>query len=263
MLKRFSKQIQSKQSFRLYGRHKTSRLVTRADTRQEGHVLLLLKTIYVTLQAEQKWRDHISSWMERNGYAAVNSENTIFMKHSGSEYIIHGLFVDDMMHFYSCDEIKDKFMELYSKDFEITGGSQMKTFLGMQVEQTARSIKIHFDHYIKAVMVEYAEYIRKAIQPKKKFQSLRMSFSSQKTPLIFRISANRISIALSWQSFSLQQHGSDSRNNWPAFQASRSRIAEARAPPTCCLAMLTRTRIAETAVHGDQRLIHSCCTTRR
>ncbi len=43
----------------------------------------------------------------------------------------------------------------------------MKTFLGMQVEQTARSIKIHLDHYIKEVVAEYAEYIRKEIRPKK------------------------------------------------------------------------------------------------
>jgi len=66
---------------------------------------------------------------------------SIFMKHSGSEYIIPGLFVDDMMHIYSCDAIKDEFMATScncTQDFEITGGRQMKTFLGMQVEQTAR-----------------------------------------------------------------------------------------------------------------------------
>ena len=104
--------------------------------------------------------------MKRNGYAAVipvNSEKTIFMKRSGSDYIIHGLFVDDMMHIYACDAIKDEFMQLYSKDFEITGGRQMKTFLGMQVEQTARSIKIHLDHYIKEVVEGYAEYIKRAM----------------------------------------------------------------------------------------------------
>jgi hypothetical protein len=46
----------------------------------EGHVLLLLKSIYGTRQAARKWHEHISSWMERNGYVAVNSEKTIFMK---------------------------------------------------------------------------------------------------------------------------------------------------------------------------------------
>jgi hypothetical protein len=50
----------------------------------EGYVLLLLKSIYGTRQAARKWHEHISSWMERNGYAAVNSEKTIFMKRSGS-----------------------------------------------------------------------------------------------------------------------------------------------------------------------------------
>jgi hypothetical protein len=37
----------------------------------------------------------------------------------------------------------------------------------MQVEQSARSIKIHLDHYIKAVVAGYAEYIRKEVRPKK------------------------------------------------------------------------------------------------
>jgi hypothetical protein len=50
----------------------------------EGHVLHLLKSIYGILQTARKWHEHISSWMERNGYAAVNSEKTIFMKRSGS-----------------------------------------------------------------------------------------------------------------------------------------------------------------------------------
>jgi hypothetical protein len=43
----------------------------------------------------------------------------------------------------------------------------MNTFLGMKVEQTARSIKIHLDHYIKEVVEGYAEYIKKALRPKK------------------------------------------------------------------------------------------------
>jgi len=50
--------------------------------------------------------------MEQNGYSAVNSEKTIFMKRKGEEYIIHGLVVDDMMHIYSCYAMKDEFMAL-------------------------------------------------------------------------------------------------------------------------------------------------------
>ncbi len=46
--------------------------------------------------------------MENNGYhdGAMNSEKTILMKGKGAKYIIHGLFVDDMMHIYLCDAMK-------------------------------------------------------------------------------------------------------------------------------------------------------------
>ncbi len=118
----------------------------------EEHVFLLLKSIYGTQQATSKWQTQISTWMENNGCEAINSEKTIFIKHKGAEYIIHGLFVDDMMHIYSCDAMKDEFLALYKKDFEITCGCKMETFLGMVVEQDDKSIKIHLDNYVKEVI---------------------------------------------------------------------------------------------------------------
>jgi hypothetical protein len=105
----------------------------------EGHVQLLVKSIYGTKEPALNWHNHILEWMIHNGYLAVNKEKRIFKKTKGSEYIIHGLFVVDMMHnitlhISSCDELKKEFMDKYSKDFEITGGGLMKTFLGMEVE---------------------------------------------------------------------------------------------------------------------------------
>ncbi len=54
--------------------------------------------------------------------AVVNSEKTIFMKRQGSDFIMHGLFEDDMMHVPTCDKLCDEFLQLYQRDFEITGG---------------------------------------------------------------------------------------------------------------------------------------------
>ncbi len=76
------------------------------DLIPEGHVLLLVKSIYGSKQAAQNWHNHISEWMVNNGYLAVNSEKTVFKKTKDSECIIHGLFVDNMMHISSCDEFK-------------------------------------------------------------------------------------------------------------------------------------------------------------
>jgi hypothetical protein len=55
--------------------------------------------------------------MDNNEYEAMNSlsEKTIFMKHKGAEYILHGLFVDYVMHIYSCEAMKDEFLALYKR----------------------------------------------------------------------------------------------------------------------------------------------------
>jgi hypothetical protein len=71
------------------------------------------------------------------------------MKRDGSDFIIHGLFEDDMMHVLTCDRpsvrLSDEFMQLYQQDFEITSGSLMETFLGMEVEQPGKVIRLHLD----------------------------------------------------------------------------------------------------------------------
>ena len=107
--------------------------------------------MYGTKQAARRWHIRISDWMEQN-YPAVNSEKTIFMKRQGSDFIMHCLFVDDMMHVPTCDKLRDEFLTLYQKDFEITGGGLMETFLGMEVEQPGKVIKLHLDSYIQEVL---------------------------------------------------------------------------------------------------------------
>ncbi len=72
--------------------------------------------------------------MEANGYLAVNSEKTVFMKREDKHFIIHGLFVDDMMHISTNNKFNNEFMEKYSSYFNITGGGFMRTFLGMEIE---------------------------------------------------------------------------------------------------------------------------------
>ena len=47
------------------------------------------------------------------------------MKRQGGDFIIHCLFVDDMMHVPTCDAFKQEFMAKYTKDFQITGGCPM------------------------------------------------------------------------------------------------------------------------------------------
>ena len=146
--------------------------------------------MYGTKQAARRWHIRISDWMEQNGYPAVNSEKTIFMKRQGSDFIMHGLFVDDMMHVPTCDKLRDEFLTLYQKDFEITGGGLMETFLGMEVEQPGKVIKLHLDSYIQEVLKDYKEYIKKSLRPKRVPISPGLVLDNE----IFLIRANRSTI---------------------------------------------------------------------
>ena len=55
----------------------------------EGHVFLLLKSIYGTRQAARKWHNHISAWMENNGYVAVNTEQREVNLHEAQKSGLH------------------------------------------------------------------------------------------------------------------------------------------------------------------------------
>ena len=58
--------------------------------------------------------------MEEQGYYAVNSEKTIFMKQVGNDWIMHGLYVDDMIHASTREAMKQQFIKEYTRDFVIT-----------------------------------------------------------------------------------------------------------------------------------------------
>ncbi len=78
--------------------------------------------------------------MEEHGYIEVNSEKTIFMKHEGEEWIMHRLFVDDMIHASTSDNLRDKFLSEYQEDFDITLEDVMSSFLGMEIEHIKRDL---------------------------------------------------------------------------------------------------------------------------
>ena len=94
------------------------------------------------------------------------------MKHWGSD-IIHGLFVDDMIHIYSFDEVKvnlrmNKYIALWKRDFEIKGDWQIETLIeygnNQVIEQTEQIVKINLEHYVKEAVVFYSECTQKALR---------------------------------------------------------------------------------------------------
>jgi hypothetical protein len=43
----------------------------------------------------------------------------------------------------------------------------METFLGMEVEQDNKTIKLHLGHYVHGMLTKYKDYIKKSLRPKR------------------------------------------------------------------------------------------------
>ena len=72
--------------------------------------------------------------------STVSEKN--FMKTQGKDLIIHGLFVDDVMHIPACSKLNEEFIRksLYSKNFDITGGGLMEKYLSMELKQPGKRL---------------------------------------------------------------------------------------------------------------------------
>jgi hypothetical protein len=65
----------------------------------------------------------------------------------GKDFILHCLFVDDMMHTSTNARLKEEFMKKYPKDFNITGGDLIKTSWVCRLSrETRRSSYISIDY---------------------------------------------------------------------------------------------------------------------
>ena len=104
--------------------------------------------------------------MEEHGYTAGNSEKTIFTKDVEAEWIMHGLFVDDMIHAATKDKLRDQFISEYREDFDITLEDVMSSFLGMEIENNKENLAIHLDTYIQETLSEYKAAVTKFLKPK-------------------------------------------------------------------------------------------------
>ncbi len=71
----------------------------------------------------------------------ITIRGQFLLKHKVSDSSLHGLFVDDKIRIYSC-RVSCSNMILKSNNFEITGGSPMKTFLGVNIEQSQQTDRV-------------------------------------------------------------------------------------------------------------------------
>ena len=128
------------------------------------------------------------------------------MKRDGKEFIMHGIFVDDMKHVPTAKYLLDEFLGKHSRDFEITGGHHlMESFIGLDVEQSRSKISLHLDAYIQETL-DKEHPATNMIRPKSTPMQQRNVLTSADAPEVPEKHKQR-SIVLWWHDFNLRQRG--------------------------------------------------------
>ena len=136
----------------------------------------------------------------------VNSEKTIFMKREGEEWIMHGLFVDDMIHAATNDYLRDQVIRECKADFNITFEDVVTTFLRMEIELNKKDIAIHHYTHVRETLDGYKMAVSKFLKSKKGTFAAGGDAGAGGLPrLLIRLS-RRCTDCL-WLSSSSQHHG--------------------------------------------------------
>ncbi len=67
------------------------------------------------------------------------------MAREDEEWIMRRIFVDDMIHVSTSDDLRDKFISEYQEDFDITLEGVMSSFHGMEIKHNKRDLTFHLD----------------------------------------------------------------------------------------------------------------------
>ena len=146
--------------------------------------------------------------MEENGYLPANDEKTIFRKEEANgDSIVHGLFVDDMMHIPSTKRMMKEFLDLYNKEFQTTGGmtKAMDMFVGIEYQQSSSGINLHQDHYMQVLIEDYQKQVEETLYSRKIPMSLTHELCEDEEPVpslalqkLYRSFNQRLNYAAVW-----------------------------------------------------------------
>ncbi len=121
---------------------------------------------------------------------------------------MHSMFVDDMMHAPTNSVTSSS---NFTKKIDYTGGGVMEPFLGMEVEQPGKVIKLHLDHdsYVQKVLAKYKAYIKKAFRQKRAPMTPGIVLTNENCPILsdphkqkyYRSFIAKLQFAASWIRF--------------------------------------------------------------
>lgn len=120
-----------------------------------NHVFKLDKALYGLKQAPRAWYERLKTFLLQNGFEMGAVDKTLFTLHSGIDFLLVQIYVDDIIFGGSSHALVAQFSDVMSREFEMSMMGELTFFLGLQIKQTKEGIFVHQTKYSKELLKKF------------------------------------------------------------------------------------------------------------
>ena len=121
---------------------------------RELYSIKLCRSLYELKQSGRMWYNRLSEYLLRKRYKNDPLCPCVFIKRSGSEFVIIAVYVDDLNIIGTTNELSEAVVNL-KKEFEMKNMGKTKLCLGLQIEHLDNGIFVHQSAYISKVLKRF------------------------------------------------------------------------------------------------------------
>jgi hypothetical protein len=123
----------------------------------DGHVLLLNKSLYGTIQAPRCFNKKFNAWMRKQGFEPSKADPCLYIRRKGGNLIILTVHVDDQLITSNNRAALDKFKLQLNSEFECKDMGPAQHFLGFDIHRYRLNRKLYIsqEKYLKDVLQRF------------------------------------------------------------------------------------------------------------
>jgi hypothetical protein len=118
----------------------------------DGKVLRLRKALYGLKQAPRAWNAKLDKVLQGLGFARCPSEHALYKRGEGSDRILLGIYVDDLIITGSSERGIATFKEEMKQTFRMSDLGRLSFYLGLEVQQSEAGIMVTQSAYAQKIL---------------------------------------------------------------------------------------------------------------
>ncbi|KAL5849177.1 hypothetical protein ACOSQ4_007190 [Xanthoceras sorbifolium] len=125
------------------------------DPHHPEHVYKLKKALYGLKQAPRAWYERLTHYLLENKYIRGSVDKTLFIKCENGELFIAQIYVDDIVFGSTNEKRVSDFVNVMTREFEMSMVGELTYFLGLQIKQMSDGIFISQAKYAKNLVKRF------------------------------------------------------------------------------------------------------------